>query len=86
MLGDRLLGAMTVWIVDARPAQVLIWNREDDSVPWQQELLSRFEPLSTGVPQYWQGGAAGGMRPVCSSTNACTPAKIATRRQVAGGL
>lgn len=33
----------------------LIWNREDDSIPWQAELLRLFEPLSIRVPQYWQG-------------------------------
>ena len=33
----------------------LIWNREDTSLPWQKDLLQIFEPLSCGVPQYWQG-------------------------------
>ena len=33
----------------------LIWNREDDTIAWQNELLHIFEPLSVNVPQYWQG-------------------------------
>ncbi|BDA43083.1 Uncharacterized methyltransferase Mb3374 at N-terminal half [Coccomyxa sp. Obi] len=33
----------------------LLWNREDDSVPWAAELLQIFEPLSRGIPQYWTG-------------------------------
>ena len=33
----------------------LIWNREDDAIAWQAELLSVFEPLSAAVPQYWKG-------------------------------
>ncbi|KAK9808255.1 hypothetical protein WJX73_004023 [Symbiochloris irregularis] len=34
---------------------VLIWNREDDQIPWQKELLQLFEPHSQHIPQYWQG-------------------------------
>lgn len=33
----------------------LLWNREDDGVPWAAELLGVFEPLSRGIPQYWTG-------------------------------
>ncbi len=33
----------------------LIWNREDGTNPWARDLLSIFEPLSKGIPQYWTG-------------------------------
>ena len=36
-------------------ALVLLWNREDDTIPWQGSLLQIFEPLSALVPQYYQG-------------------------------
>lgn len=36
-------------------ALVILWNREDDTIPWQKSLLQIFEPLSGHVPQYYQG-------------------------------
>ena len=33
----------------------LIWNREDGCNAWAADLLSVFEPLSRGIPQYWTG-------------------------------
>ena len=60
-----LVSAAQSWLTLAQSAhlnpcwlQVLLWNREDEDVPWQKQLLHFFEPLSTGVPQYWQGEEA----------------------------
>ena len=33
----------------------MLWNREDNTIPWQANLLQIFEPLSAHVPQYYQG-------------------------------